>query len=102
MGTAAARGFDGDLDIFFDALLADVFVEALGADAGFDAQVFVNRLAGDNAIGLPRRHHSFCAGVSHVGENSNTEFAEARAQSAQRNRTVVFSAVSVPSPRTLC
>jgi len=32
---------DGDLDVFFYALLAYVFVEALGADAGFDAGVFV-------------------------------------------------------------
>src|SRR5216684_584513 len=60
---AAAGGFDGDLDIFFDALLADVFIEALGADAGFDTQIFVDGGTGDDAGGL-----AFCAGVRHAGK----------------------------------
>ncbi len=60
---AAAGGFYGDLDVFFYAFLADVFVEALGADAGFDAEVFVDGGAGDYAGGL-----AFCARVWHAGK----------------------------------
>src|SRR4029077_14779573 len=63
---AAAGGFDGDLDIYFNALLADVFVEALGANAGFDAPIFVDGLAGDNTGGLTLGHHPLCAGVRHA------------------------------------
>jgi len=48
---AAAGSFYGDLDVFLDALLADVFVEAFGADAGFDAKIFVDGGAGDYAAG---------------------------------------------------
>src|SRR6266404_8272806 len=72
---AAAGGFDGDLDIFLDALLADVFVEALGADAGFDTQIFVDRGTGDDAGGL-----AFCAGVRHA------RVLPHRAQRAQRRK----------------
>ena len=59
---AAAGGFYRDLDVFFYALLADVFVEALGADAGFDAKILVDGGAGDYAGGL-----AFCASVWHAG-----------------------------------
>jgi len=48
---AGARGFDGDGDVFLDAFLADVFVEALGADAGVEAGIIVNDGAGDDARG---------------------------------------------------
>src|SRR6267143_489434 len=60
---AGTGGFDSDLDILLDALLADVFVEALGADAGFDTQIFVDGGTGDDAGGL-----AFCAGVRHAGK----------------------------------
>ena len=40
---AVAGRFQSDGDVFFDALLADVFVEALGANAGVDARVVVPR-----------------------------------------------------------
>ena len=48
---AVASGFEGDGDIFFDTLLADIFVEALGANAGVDARVVVPRGAGNDARG---------------------------------------------------
>ena len=68
-GFAATAGrLDGDLDIFFNALLADVFVEALGANAGFNAGVFVDGLTRDNATGLPLGHHALCACVGHAGK----------------------------------
>ena len=59
---AAAGGFYGDLDVFFDALLTDVFVEAFGADAGFYTEIFVDGGAGDYAGWL-----AFCASVWHAG-----------------------------------
>ena len=62
---AAAGGFDGDGDVFFDALLADVFVEAFWADAGFDAGVLVEGRAGDDSVLLASVHGSFCASVGH-------------------------------------
>jgi hypothetical protein len=50
-GFAAGAGrFDGDLQIFFDAILADVVGELGGADAGFDALVVVEGPAGDYAF----------------------------------------------------
>src|SRR5271156_2585007 len=50
-GFAAGAGrFDGDLQIFFDAILADVVGESGGADTGFDARVVIEGLAGDDAV----------------------------------------------------
>ncbi len=46
---AGACGLNGDSDVFLDALLADVFVEAFGANAGIEASVVVKRGAGDDA-----------------------------------------------------
>src|SRR5208283_3166400 len=48
---AGTRGLDGDGDVFLYAFLADVFVEALGADGGVEASVVVNGRAGDDAGG---------------------------------------------------
>src|SRR6202041_2417512 len=62
---AAAGGFDGDGDVLFYPFLADVFIEAFGADAGFDAGVFVVGGAGDDSVLLVSVWHSFCAGVGH-------------------------------------
>src|SRR4029077_7267241 len=47
--SAIASRFERDGDVFLDALLADVFVEALGANAGVDARVIVPRGAGNDA-----------------------------------------------------
>src|SRR5712675_1419480 len=58
---AASGGFYGDLDVLFYSLLADVFVEAFGAYAGFDAKIFVDRGAGNYAGRL-----AFCASVWHA------------------------------------
>ena len=38
---AIAGGFEGDGDVFLDALLTDVFGEGFGADAGVQARVVV-------------------------------------------------------------
>ncbi len=62
---AAAGCFNGNGDIFFDALLADVFVETFWADAGFDAGVFVIGRAGDDSVLFFWVGHSLCAGVGH-------------------------------------
>jgi hypothetical protein len=48
---AGASGFDGNGNVFLDALLADVFVKAFGADAGVEARVFVPSGAGNEAGG---------------------------------------------------
>src|ERR1700722_8851886 len=47
---AGAGGFDGDLQIFFDAILTDVIGEFGGADAGFDARVVIEGAAGNYAF----------------------------------------------------
>ena len=67
---ARAGGFDGDGDVFLDALLPDVFVEALWADAGFDAGVFVVGRAGNDSVLLSSVRHPFCAGVGHCSSFS--------------------------------
>src|SRR5882762_2215927 len=48
---AAACGFNGDGDIFLNALLANVFGERFGAHAGVKARVVVKRSAADDALG---------------------------------------------------
>jgi len=50
---AAACGFNGDGDISFNALLANVFGERFGAHAGVKARVVVKRSAAD---GCAREH----------------------------------------------
>src|SRR5260370_25293956 len=47
----AACGFNGDGDIFLNALLANVFGERFGAHAGVKARVVVKRSAADDALG---------------------------------------------------
>src|SRR5580692_4965517 len=59
--SATACGFDGDRNVFLYALLADVFVKALGADASLDARVFFVGSAGDNSVWLASVWHSFGA-----------------------------------------
>ena len=54
--TAIARGFESDGDVFFDALLADVFGEGFGADAGVEARVVV-----------PRARRKQCGTVVEIG-----------------------------------
>ena len=49
--TAAARRFDGDQDIFFDARLADEIGHARRADAGVEPRVFVEGASGNDAFG---------------------------------------------------
>ena len=63
---AAARGVHGNLNVFFDAFLADVFVETLGAHTQFDARVLVEGLAGHNALWLSLLHHPFCGSIGHA------------------------------------
>ena len=49
---AASRCLDRDLDILFDAFLADVFVQAFRTHARFDARVLVEWGSGHNSLGL--------------------------------------------------
>ena len=79
---AAAGGLDGNLDVFFDALLADVFVEALGADASFDSRVFVVGGTGDDALRWVVGHFAFGGGV-HRERKTLTQ----RAQRTERKCT---------------
>src|SRR5713226_6042867 len=71
---AIARGFEGDGNIFFHALLAYVLVESFRANAGVEAQIFVVRGGGNNAFGSVRAaeivfifvgNHTFCSSVHH-------------------------------------
>ena len=62
---AAERSLNGVTDVFFDALLPDVFVQALRTDAGVQACVFVERLAGDNAAEVGLASHALCGTVGH-------------------------------------
>src|SRR6202521_258393 len=62
---AAPRRIYGNLNILFDAFLPDVLVETLGADADFDARVFVKRLPRHNSLWLSLWHHPFCRSVRH-------------------------------------
>src|SRR6266568_7840100 len=72
---AAPRRVDGNLNIFFDALLPDVLVEALGPHAHVDARVFVKRLPGHNALGLPLVHHPFCRSIRHCSHRRVSQFS---------------------------
>ena len=47
---AIASGFEGDGNIFFDALLADIFVKRFWADAGVEPRVFIVSGAGDDSF----------------------------------------------------
>ena len=63
---AAPRRLDRDLDVLFDALLADVFVQAFWANARFDARVLVEWRSRHNSLRLSWRHHPFCCSFSHL------------------------------------
>ena len=62
---AAARGFNSDRDVFLDALLADIFIQTLWADAGLYARVFIVGSTGDDSVLCSSVWHPFCACVSH-------------------------------------
>src|SRR5258707_2661348 len=65
----AACGFNGDGDIFLNALLANVFGERFGAHAGVKARVVVKRSAADDALGsmsIASCHCFFLTEFSHI------------------------------------
>ena len=47
---AGAGSLDGDLEIFFNARLTDVVGEMLRADARFEARIFIESAAGNEAM----------------------------------------------------
>src|SRR6201999_3433240 len=49
---ACAGGFHSNLQIFFDAILANVIGEGGGANARFNARVFIVGVAGDQTIAV--------------------------------------------------
>ena len=49
---AATRGFDSDGDVFFHALLPDVFIQVLGAHGGVEAGVILGSGSGNDADGI--------------------------------------------------
>jgi len=67
-----ACGFERDRDVFLDPFLADIFGERFGADTGVEARVFIERSAGDDALGVRAifaralGHHSSCSSVGHL------------------------------------
>src|SRR6202011_1447001 len=61
----APRRLDRDRNILFDALLADVFVQPLRTDAGFNPRVLIEWGARHNALRLSWGHHPLCARVGH-------------------------------------
>jgi len=63
---AAPRRIDGNLNIFFDAFLPDVFIKALGPHAHFDARVFVKRLPGHYSLWLSLWHHPLGPSIRHL------------------------------------
>src|SRR5579863_7488060 len=90
---AAACGLDGNLNIFFDALLADVFAQSRRPDAGFDARIFVVDRTRNDARRLPSFQHSLCASVGHYGQGRAARpFGVLRICSAARS---VFSKLAV-------
>ena len=71
---AIARGFERNGNIFFDALLADIFGKRFWADAGVEARVFIVGSAGNEAVRLVEFigpifiaicTHLFCGSVRH-------------------------------------
>src|SRR5882762_9118778 len=62
---AAARRINGNLDIFLDAFLPDIFLQPPRPHAHFDARVFVKCLPGHNPFWLPLVHHPFCRSIRH-------------------------------------
>jgi hypothetical protein len=100
---AVASGLESDGDVFFDALLADVFVEALGANAGVDARVVVPGDTGNDTRGAPgisslRRAMVFLGVKSGIFFYVSFAYAfgALRAASATRNN---FSKFDVPASR---
>src|SRR5690606_19955353 len=52
--TASAGGFDVDLHLLADRLLAKVFVQPLGPDRSLDRVVFARRVGGNDALVVHR------------------------------------------------
>src|SRR4029077_10455946 len=82
---ATARSLHCDLNVLFHALLADVLVKALGADAGFDTRVFIVGSTGYDPLGLPRSHHAFCRGFRHFRFAEETLTQRTRRESGEEN-----------------
>src|SRR6267154_592236 len=82
---AAASRVDCNLNVFFDAFLSDVFVQALWPHAHIEPRVFVKRLPGHNPLWLSLRHHAFCRSIRHSSlpaRSPNPESALVGAQHA--------------------
>src|SRR6266478_362151 len=62
---AAPCRIDGNLDILFDAFLADVLLQPFRPHAHVDARVFVICLPGHNPFRLSLLHHPFCCSIRH-------------------------------------
>src|SRR5213078_295591 len=100
---AIAGGFERDGNIFFDALLADIFGERFGANAGVEARVVFVWRAGDNALRLAIGTHSFCGAIGHLLARSKVQgtlaafpFEPVRACSDAFNN---FSKFAMPASR---
>ena len=97
---AAARRFDGDLNILFHPLLSDVFAQPRRPNAGFDARVFVVNRTRHNARSLAPIQHSFCTCVSHSGPSAQGRaarpFGVFKICSAPRS---IFSKFTEPTSR---
>src|SRR6266404_2431493 len=63
---AVACGFERDGNIFFDALLTDVFSEGFGAYAGVEARVVFVWRARNDSLRLAVGAHSFCCAIGHL------------------------------------
>ncbi len=63
---AAPRRIDRNLDIFFNAFLADVLLQPFRPHAHVNARVFVIRLPGHNPLRLSLLHHPFCRSIRHL------------------------------------
>ena len=103
---AAARGLDGDLDVFLHARLADVIGQALRANAGVEARVFIEgprrircvvaarlwritRLAALHGAGFTRR----------LARSASCRAAQLLQRGAQqRLKTVAGASSFVPAP----
>src|SRR5580765_8133996 len=66
-------GFERDRDIFFDALLADIFGEGFWANASVKASIVFVRSAGNDALRLAIGTHSFCGAIGHLSARSKVQ-----------------------------
>src|SRR5260370_22040517 len=105
-----ACGFNGDGDIFLNALLANVFGERFGAHAGVKARVVVTRSAADDALGsmsivachcffLTEFRHIFCWLTCYWNSRPIRLHFRAGVLSAARVTRSSFSKLEVPTSR---